>query len=146
MPRKDTYHDTVRVGLEKDGWRITADPYRVKVDEVGYEIDFGAEPLIAAELSAFDANLVSTACQAFLKTYNVADDQSAWFDKLKVAATSCGFATDNKDYKANPQSYKGNVADFAKIIRVKLTGKNRTPDLCTIMQVMGLQRVKNRLQ
>lgn len=46
---KDFYHNNVREALEKDGWRITADPYRVKVDEVGYEIDFGAEPLIAAE-------------------------------------------------------------------------------------------------
>ena len=46
---KDFYHDNVRQALEKDGWRITSDPYRVKVDDVSYEIDFGAEPLIAAE-------------------------------------------------------------------------------------------------
>jgi hypothetical protein len=46
---KDFYHDNVREALEKDGWRITHDPYPLKVDDVGYEIDFGAEPLIAAE-------------------------------------------------------------------------------------------------
>lgn len=46
---KDLYHDNVRLALEKDGWRITHDPYPVKVEDVGYEIDFGAEPLIAAE-------------------------------------------------------------------------------------------------
>lgn len=46
---KDFYHDNVREALEKDGWRITDDPYPLKVDDVGYEIDFGAEPLIAAE-------------------------------------------------------------------------------------------------
>ena len=46
---KDFYHNNVRQALEKDGWRITSDPYRVKVDDVSYEIDFGAEPLIAAE-------------------------------------------------------------------------------------------------
>ena len=43
------YHKNVREALEKDGWRITHDPYPVKVDDVGYEIDFGAEPLLAAE-------------------------------------------------------------------------------------------------
>ncbi len=46
---KDFYHDNVRQALESDGWRITHDPYSVKVDEVGYEIDFAAEPLLAAE-------------------------------------------------------------------------------------------------
>ena len=46
---RDYYHDNVRQALEKDGWRITHDPYPLKVDDVGYEIDLGAEPLIAAE-------------------------------------------------------------------------------------------------
>ncbi|MDV7396369.1 element excision factor XisH family protein, partial [Arthrospira platensis SPKY1] len=46
---KDIYHDNVRKALERDGWLITHDPYTVRVEEVGYEIDFGAEPLIAAE-------------------------------------------------------------------------------------------------
>ena len=39
----------MREALEKDGWRITDDPYPLRVDDVSYEIDFGAEPLIAAE-------------------------------------------------------------------------------------------------
>lgn len=46
---KDFYHNNVREALEKDGWKITHDPYRVSVDDIGYEIDFGAEPLLAAE-------------------------------------------------------------------------------------------------
>jgi hypothetical protein len=46
---KDFYHDNVRQALEKDGWFVTHDPYPVKVDDVSYEIDFGAEPLLAAE-------------------------------------------------------------------------------------------------
>jgi hypothetical protein len=46
---KDFYHQNVRQALEKDGWLITHDPYPVKIDDVGYEIDFAAEPLIAAE-------------------------------------------------------------------------------------------------
>ena len=46
---KDFYHENVRLALEKDGWLITHDPYPVKVEDVGYEIDFGAELLIGAE-------------------------------------------------------------------------------------------------
>ena len=43
---KDFYHKNVFQALEKDGWRITHDPYPLNVDDVGYEIDFGAERLI----------------------------------------------------------------------------------------------------
>lgn len=50
---KDFYHNNVREALQKDGWKITHDPYRVNVEKVGYEIDFGAEPLIAAEKDEF---------------------------------------------------------------------------------------------
>jgi hypothetical protein len=46
---KDFYHENVREALEKDGWRITDDPYRIEIEEIGYNIDFGAEPLLAAE-------------------------------------------------------------------------------------------------
>lgn len=46
---RDFYHDNVRDALEKDGWKITHDPYQVRIEDVGYEIDLGAEILIAAE-------------------------------------------------------------------------------------------------
>lgn len=45
---RDLYHNNVREALEKDGWIITHDPYPIKVEDIGYEIDFGAEPLIGA--------------------------------------------------------------------------------------------------
>lgn len=37
---KDLFHDAVRRALEKDGWVITADPYKVKVLGVQYDIDW----------------------------------------------------------------------------------------------------------
>jgi hypothetical protein len=46
---KDFYHNNVKLALENDGWFITHDPYPVKIDDVGYEIDFAAEAIIAAE-------------------------------------------------------------------------------------------------
>jgi XisH protein len=60
---KDFYHDNVREALEKDGWVITHDPYRVKVDEIGYEIDFGAEPLIGAQK---DEKMIAVEVKSFV--------------------------------------------------------------------------------
>lgn len=102
-------------------------------------------------LATFTGETVAAACKAFLETYDPVDDQTTWFEKVKQAAELCGFATDNKLYKEDaklPQEqrkYAGNTADFAKILRVCLTGKDRTPDLYTIMQVMGSERVRARL-
>jgi glutamyl-tRNA synthetase len=64
---------------------------------------------------------------------------------MKKAAESDGYALDRKELKLNPEKYKGGIADFAGIIRVALTGKTRTPDLYTIMQIMGESRVRTRL-
>lgn len=60
---KDFYHDNVREALEKDGWVVTHDPYRVKVDEIGYEIDFGAEPLIGAQK---DEKMIAVEVKSFV--------------------------------------------------------------------------------
>ena len=49
MPRKDTYHDVVRIGLEKDGWRVIDDPLRVVAGGVGLFIDLSAEPIMTFE-------------------------------------------------------------------------------------------------
>ena len=46
---KDVFHVHVRTALEKDGWVITHDPYYLKIDEVNYPIDLGAEQIIGAE-------------------------------------------------------------------------------------------------
>lgn len=49
MPRKDTFHDTVRIGLEKDGWRVIDDPLRIVAGGVGLFIDLSAEPIMTFE-------------------------------------------------------------------------------------------------
>jgi len=97
---------------------------------------------IEEELKDLDT---SDACSVFVANYNESDSQEEWFDKLKAAADKAGYASDMKEYRANPEAFKGSLADYAKIIRVKLTGKNRTPDLWAIMKIMGSDRVKSRL-
>ncbi|MFN8347758.1 MAG: element excision factor XisH family protein [Spirosomataceae bacterium] len=46
---KDLYHYAVREALMNDGWVITNDPYIIETDDVNYEVDLGAEKMIAAE-------------------------------------------------------------------------------------------------
>jgi len=46
---KDTFHETVKLALEKEGWSITNDPLYINFAEVEFYIDLGAEILLAAE-------------------------------------------------------------------------------------------------
>jgi len=88
---------------------------------------------------------ISAFINDFLAAYNINDDQGAWFDKLKIIGEKYGFTGSNKDYKASPDKYKGQVGTLAKLLRFLLTGRTRTPNLCLIMQVMGEKRIKERL-
>ena len=83
---------------------------------------------------------------AFAEIYDEADDNSAWFEKLKTVAGQYGFATDMKAYKANHEAYPGNVSDVAEMLRIGATGLANTPDLWTIMQILGKDRTLKRLQ
>lgn len=93
-----------------------------------------------------DNQTVKAILQAFISTYDIADDNSVWFDKVKAVADSLGFASDMKAYKAAPENYRGNVSDVAEVIRIAVTGLANTPDLCTVMQIMGNESVRARLQ
>ena len=81
----------------------------------------------------------------FLSTYDINDDPETWFEKLKNIGEKYGFAKSVKDYKEAPEKYKGQVGSLAKLLRFRLTGRLRTPNLCLIMQVMGEEMIKKRL-
>lgn len=82
--------------------------------------------------------------QSYINIYDFNDDKDTWFDNLKSMAVELGYATDRKKYKKDPDSYKGMVSDVAGAVRSALTHRNNTPDLYTIMQIMGEDTVRNR--
>ena len=81
----------------------------------------------------------------FEKYYDENDDKQTWFNKMKDLSEEMGYAREDKEYKANPDAYKGHVGDISTVIRVKLTGRCNTPDLYEIMQVIGKERLLKRI-
>ena len=78
--------------------------------------------------------------------YNSDDDKDGWFNHMKECAESLGYAGNMKDYKENPDNYKGNITDVSMVIRVALTTKSMTPDLYDIMKLLGTDRMKKRIE
>jgi len=77
--------------------------------------------------------------------YNHEDDNSEWFNKLKAIADKHGYASDMKAYKAAPENFKGSVSDVAEILRITITGASNSPDLWTILHIMGEDKMRERI-
>ena len=80
------------------------------------------------------------------KYYDENDDQSTWFEKIKDLSEEFGYAREVKEYKENPDSYKGHVGDVSMVIRVALTTKSMTPNLYDIMKLFGKERIIKRIE
>lgn len=94
----------------------------------------------------FDKALIKDILSEYLKTFDFNDDQNTWFNKIKDIAQTFGFASDMKLYKENPNDYKGSVADISMFIRIALTGKLNSPDMYTVIQILGNDRASSRIQ
>jgi len=88
----------------------------------------------------FDNQVICTVLEKFIASYDPADDSGVWFEKVKAITEEIGFTTDMKAYKADPTAFPGTVADVSTFIRQAITGKTNSPDLYTVMQILGTDR------
>ena len=94
-----------------------------------------------------DKSDIDTILKLYLENYyNENDDKQTWFDKIKELAGSLGYASEVKEFKANPGMYKAHVGDVSTVLRVALTGRTNTPDMYEIMQVLGKESIINRFE
>ncbi len=83
--------------------------------------------------------------KAYKDVYDPQADKQVWFDTLKALCPALGFCPEVKEYKKHPEDFKGHVGDVSTIVRLAVTGRRNTPDLCAIMQLLGIERVMARI-
>ena len=85
--------------------------------------------------------------QAYINEFfDINDEKDTWFNKIKDLAEKCGYAREVKEFKENPEKWPGHVGDISTVLRVALTGRQNTPDMYEIMQVLGKDSVIKRLE
>ncbi|MPQ44996.1 glutamate--tRNA ligase [Clostridium tarantellae] len=84
--------------------------------------------------------------EAYAKAYSFNTDKETWFNELKAVGAELGYTSDRKAFKKNPEEFKGMVADVAASVRSALAHRTNTPDLYTIMQIMGEDKVRSRFE
>lgn len=82
----------------------------------------------------------------FTDGFDINDDQSVWFEKIKSIGANLGYTPDMKAYKATPEAFKGSVADVSSYLRLAVTGRFNSPDMYEVMQILGEDRVKARIK
>ena len=82
----------------------------------------------------------------YLETYSHDDEQSVWFDKVKAITEELGFAVKPKDFKKNPDQFKGSIVHITNMLRIALTGHANAPDIHEVSHVLGEDIVIARLQ
>ncbi len=94
------------------------------------------------EEAAADAKII---LEKYLASYDHSDDNEVWFGKIRDMAVELSYAAKPKDYKKNPDDYKGHVGHVSTVIRIALMGRAQSPDVWTIQQIMGEDKVRARI-
>jgi glutamyl-tRNA synthetase len=106
---------------------------------------FFFDELFAPDYSTLTAEDTDAILTRYAELYDESADQTVWFDTIKAMATEFGYAAETKAYKADPDAYKGHVGDISNILRVAVTGRTASPDMYTVMQILGREKVLARL-
>ena len=130
--------------LDRTGEKPRKDLIRASqiIEYFRYFFEYTKEDEYPAE-AAGDAEVI---LEKYLETYDHSDDQSAWFEKIRTITADLGYAVKPKDFKKNPDQYKGHVGHVSTVIRIALTGRAQSPDIWEIQQIMGEDMMKERIQ
>ncbi len=145
---KENKDDMIQfLSIEKDGPRPRKDiaKYSDVKEEFSYAIDSMFEKEFYSKYEGdkvYDVDLITE----YINNINLDTTNEEWFNQTKEFAVKHGYAEKPKDYKKNPDSYKGHVGDICEAARVMITGRTKSPDLFSIMKILGKDRIKERIE
>ena len=135
------------LSIEKDGDRPRKDI--AKYSDVKEEFSYAIDSIFKNENYAkfdgekkYDIELIKSYVETVL---NLDSTNEEWFAAVKEFAVNNGYAGSPKDYKKDPESYKGHVGDVCEAVRVMITGRTKSPDLFSIMKILGKEKINERI-
>ncbi len=136
------------LNIEKDGPRPRKDisKYSEVKEEFSYTIDEIFEQENYQKYDGTKTYDISLALDYVSNTLNLNVENDQWFQEIKKYAEQHGYAKSPKEYKQNKEAYKGHVGDICEALRVMITGRTKSPDLFSIMKILGKERIKKRIK
>ena len=115
-------------------------------NQIFYMYDELYNPTNYEWINITDKEEINKILTTYMDKYFDVSDKEVWFSNIKLLSDELGYCSNMKEYKENPNNYKGSVADISTVLRVALTSKSMTPDLYEIMRLLGSDRIKNRVE
>ena len=138
----------MNIDREKANPRKDYEKFGNILDIIGYFYPDGYQKELAKGLyfnEKFSKEDIVEALNAIKGGLSIDQDEQSWFNNLKEIGTSLNYAANNKEYKANPELFKGNIGDLAEILRITLTGRKNAPNLYSVMVVLGKDECNRRI-
>ena len=142
------FTEIMNIEREKANPRKDYEKFGNVLDIIGYFYKDGYDKAIKNGLEfneKFSKEDLIEALEAIKKDLQIGDDEQSWFNNLKEIGTKLNYAANNKEYKANPENFKGNIGDLAEILRITLTGRKNAPSLYAVMALLGLEESHRRM-
>lgn len=142
---KDYSINVLNIEREVERPRKDIESYSAVKREIGYMYDelFASDETSYEYKDFYDIDFLKYYIE---NIYDESDDKQTWFNKIKEICPKFGFASETKEYKKNPENYKGSVAHACEIIRVSVTHRTMTPDLYEILKLLGKERIQKRIE
>lgn len=144
-PQRDDFVKLLAIG--RDGKKPRKDLMNAEqiVQFTKYFFDkwFTQEDALPENIPAEEAAAI---LEDYLATYDHTDDNETWFGKIRTITEERGYAVRPKDYKKNPDAYKGHVGDVSTVVRLAITGRRNSPDIWAIQQVLGEEKTIARVK
>ena len=149
VDNKDYYIDILNIDRDIPKPRKDIAKWSEVKDIYDYMFDYGYLPnrgynANEVDFGEFNKEIVKSVLKEYPNIYDINDDQTVWFDKIKDLAERLGYAREVKLYKKNPELYPGHCGDISTIIRIALTNRRMTPNLYHICRLLGVDRMKSR--
>ncbi len=145
---KEHKEDMIKfLSIEKDGPRPRKDIS--KYSDVKEEFSYAIDSIFKEEnYSKYDGDKTYDVelMKEYVESVNLDQTNEEWFNHTKEFASAHGYAASPKDYKKNPEEYKGHVGDICEALRVMITGRTKSPDLFSIMKILGKDRINERIE
>lgn len=141
------FKDIMNIEREKENPRKDYEKFGNVADIIGFFYQDRYEKIIEQPLlfnEKFNKEDIIGVLQG-LKKLGVNQDEQSWFANMKEIGLSLGFAGNNKEYKANPEAFKGTIGDVAEILRITLTGRKNSPNLYYVMSILGIEESHRRM-
>lgn len=144
-PQRDDFVKLLAIG--RDGKKPRKDLMNaeqiVQFTKYFFDAWFTQEDALPENIPAEEAAAI---LEDYLATYDHTDDNETWFGKIRTITEERGYAVRPKDYKKNPDAYKGHVGDVSTVVRLAITGRRNSPDIWAIQQVLGEEKTIARVK